>query len=950
MSAPSKQTFAQNFAEQIIEALKNGTAPWQRPWKAGEYVSPMNPVSGTRYSGVNFVALSMQLQGRADPRFVTFKQASGQDWRIKKGEHGATVEYWQFAKMEPVLNEDGSQVVDAEGKPKTQLVQLDRPIVKHFTVFHASQIDGIPAWEIPQQPDWSPSDRAETILANSGAKIAHDLRDRAYYRPSSDEIHLPPKAQFGDELAYYSTVLHELAHWTGNESRMNREFGPFGSEIYAREELRAEIASWMLAAEIGVPFDPGQHTAYVASWIKAIENDPHEIFRACRDAEKIKDFILAFELTKELTGAERGEYEGYLDGHSSPMPEATVSKQRGIGQVRVLAQEYVDLLKNSYRVESQDEFDALNQKKGRLEKEAEQLGHASTLTFLGRMVDESSSLLAQIQIEQTSNPEYQGDLDALLKFKQDAIDTCLQTLEYKPLHEEMLALLNSAAPFLTGELEAIGRDVAKMLESPAPSSDLIEDTFSDAAQGIFSAHFSGSRELQDITRDLLGRSLASSEESYLVEKVAELREQAFMAKQKEPAREPQVSNEKTWLKVPYNQRYLAKAAGAKWDGDAKLWFAPAGTPLSGVSRWMPDPDNILATQKPMSPQEEFADALQRMGLDLQGEQPVMDGKIHRVPLLDGPRGKRDGAYKGYLDGLPAGFIENHASGNRCNWKYSGHRLSASQIASLRENSAKHREEAAKAIEAQHAKAAKVCYAIWKNSEWAPSDHPYLEKKQVPGFGVKIDGQGNLVIPGRDAGGFIHTIQTILPSAKRFEPGSRKSGTFHLIDPDRQFGKGRDPLLVAEGYATAASIHMAVGLPCVSAFDAGNILPVVKALREQYPDLPIVIMADNDHQHTRKTTDGGEELWNKGVELAKAAALEVGGEVLAPEFSADEKALGLNDFNDLHVSSGLEAVHDQIAPALEAIAMLHMGSPAQQKASGLEKGSEKIAQPDMGMSM
>lgn len=110
------------------------------------------------------------------------------------------------------------------------------------------------------------------------------------------------------------------------------------------------------------------------------------------------------------------------------------------------------------------------------------------------------------------------------------------------------------------------------------------------------------------------------------------------------------------------------------------------------------------------------------------------------------------------------------------------------------------------------------------------------------------------------------------------------------------------------------------------------------------------MADNDHQHTRKTPDGVDELWNKGVELAKAAALEVGGDVLAPEFSADEKALGLNDFNDLHVSSGLEAVHDQIAPALEAIAMLHMDSPAQQKAPGLEKGSEKTAHPDMGMSM
>lgn len=937
MSAPSKQTFAENFAEQIIESLKNGTAPWQRPWKAGEFVPPMNPISGTRYSGVNLLALTKQLSGRADPRFVTFKQASGNDWRIKKGEHGATVEFWQFVKRDPLLNEDGSQALDAEGNPRMRLVQLVRPIVKHFTVFHASQIDGIPAWETPKKPDWNPSDRAEAILTNSGAKIEHDLLDRAFYRPSNDEIHLPPKSQFPDELAYYSTVLHELAHWTGNESRMNREFGPFGSEVYAREELRAEIAAWMLSIEIRVPFDPGQHSAYVASWIKAIEKDPHEIFRACRDAEKIKEYILGFELNKELSSAERGEYGGYLDGHSRPMPESSTEPKSEMRQARLLAQEYVNLLRNYNSAESENEFNALNQRKCQLEQEADVLGHAPIFSFLTRMVDESSSLTAQIQVENAHNADAAGELEALLKFKEDAIESCLNNLEYTPLHKEMLALLKEAKPYLTGELADMGREVEKILAAPAAQADKIEEVFCDAAQGIFSSHFSGEQQISIATGSLLNKFVAYTDQPSPPEKVIS-------------KSIPQNSNEKVWLNVPYNQRYLAKAAGAKWDTGAKLWYAPAGLALSGVSRWMPDPNNTLSSQKPMSPQEEFADALQRMGLDLQNQQPVMDGKIHRVPLLDGAPGKRDGAYKGYLDGVPAGFIENHKSGNRCNWKYSGHRLTPEQIEVLRANSAKHREETAKAIEAQHAKTAKVCYAIWKTADWASSDHPYLEKKQVPGFGVKVDGQGNLVIPGRDAGGFIHTIQTILPSAKRFEPGSRKSGTFHLIDPDRKFGKGHDPLLVAEGYATAATVHMAVGLPCVSAFDAGNLLPVVKSLREQYPDLPIVIMADNDHQHTRKTPDGVDELWNKGVELAKVAALEVDAHVLAPEFSADEKALGLTDFNDLQVSSGLEAVHDQIAPALEAIAMLHMDSPAQQKTSGLEKGSEKTAQPDMGMSM
>ena len=119
-----------------------------------------------------------------------------------------------------------------------------------------------------------------------------------------DEIHLPPKVNFDEPGKYYATALHELGHWTGHESRLNREGGPFGSEPYAKEELRAEIASWMLGQDIGVRHDPDQHVAYVASWIKALEEDPSEIMRACRDAEQIKEYVLGLERDKEL-GDER---------------------------------------------------------------------------------------------------------------------------------------------------------------------------------------------------------------------------------------------------------------------------------------------------------------------------------------------------------------------------------------------------------------------------------------------------------------------------------------------------------------------------------------------------------------------------------------------------------------------------------------------------------------------
>ena len=130
----------------------------------------------------------------------------------------------------------------------------------------------------------------------SGARISHSAGDRAFYRPSTDSITLPEKSQFESADRYYATALHELGHWTGHPSRLDRDLAhPFGSEGYAKEELRAEISSMIVGDELGIGHDPEQHAAYVGSWIKALQDDPLEIFRASSDAEKIHDYVLAFE-------------------------------------------------------------------------------------------------------------------------------------------------------------------------------------------------------------------------------------------------------------------------------------------------------------------------------------------------------------------------------------------------------------------------------------------------------------------------------------------------------------------------------------------------------------------------------------------------------------------------------------------------------------------------------
>lgn len=291
--------YAKEVASRIIEQLKQGTAPWQKPWQPGELRLPYNAATGKPYRGMNSMWLHMQ--GYSDPRWMTYKQAQDMGAQVRKGSKGTHIVYWKFHDEKPMLDENGKPVLDEDGNPRTVRVELERPRVFRAVVFNAQQIDGLPPLEAkPMGPEPERHARAEAILANSGAKIQHVEGDQAFYSPSTDTITLPIRNQFTSADGYYATALHELGHWTGHESRLNRNIAnPFGSEAYAREELRAEIASLMLGERLEIGHDPGQHAAYVASWIKVLEEDSREIFRAAADAEKITDFVLAFEQVRE---------------------------------------------------------------------------------------------------------------------------------------------------------------------------------------------------------------------------------------------------------------------------------------------------------------------------------------------------------------------------------------------------------------------------------------------------------------------------------------------------------------------------------------------------------------------------------------------------------------------------------------------------------------------------
>jgi len=327
-----QKPFHETVAEKLIEQLREGTAPWQKPWEPGDAGTfmPINPTTGKRYRGIN--ALQLMSEGHADPRWMTYKQAAALDAQVRRGEKGTQIQYWKFTD-EQTKTVDGKPVLDNSGKEVKETVKLERPRVFFATVFNAEQIDGLPPLAPRKEQTWNAVERAEQILQASGASIRHDQHDRAFYRVSTDNVHMPDKALFPTADAYYATALHELGHWTGHPSRLDRDLvHPFGSEGYAKEELRAEIASMILGDELGIGHDPGQHAAYVGAWIKALQDDSLEIFRAAADAEKIRDYVLGLE-QQQVQEQDAGQQvapvehpEAFIDSHGVVRDWTTVAE------------------------------------------------------------------------------------------------------------------------------------------------------------------------------------------------------------------------------------------------------------------------------------------------------------------------------------------------------------------------------------------------------------------------------------------------------------------------------------------------------------------------------------------------------------------------------------------------------------------------------------------------
>lgn len=284
-----KEEHARNVAQDMVDRLKAGTSPLQQLWVPGQHSfrMPYNAVSGRSYSMANGLRLWAQQEavGYTDSRWLSLRQGNALGARVIKGEK-ATAILIRFTRKDEDAERTKSEAEDDSARPYFSMMPL----------FNAQQFDGLaPEPEMPMPGEFERHARCEALIEDvraSGVLIEHDGGNRAYYRPSTDSIHLPLREQFRDSSSYYGVLLHECGHASGHPSRLNRDLsGKFGSASYAREELRAELASLMAGDRLQIGFQMGQHDAYVGHWIKLLENDYRELFSACADAEKICEHL-----------------------------------------------------------------------------------------------------------------------------------------------------------------------------------------------------------------------------------------------------------------------------------------------------------------------------------------------------------------------------------------------------------------------------------------------------------------------------------------------------------------------------------------------------------------------------------------------------------------------------------------------------------------------------------
>lgn len=288
----SKFDVYEKVTKLIIERLEAGVIPWRMPWKVSGGI-PQNLVSKKIYRGFNFHYL--RSFGFDQPFFLSFKQAQNLGGHVKKGAKSIEVIFW---KMREHVNTAG---------------EADKiPMLRYYRVFHVSDVEGIDPKKIPvsesHDHDFTPVQVCENLLKNWQDKpVIVPGAQSAFYRPSSDEVHMPDSRTFFEDTEYYSVLFHELTHSTGHSKRLKRDLsGGFGTVSYSQEELIAELGASYLCALCGIDNNTIDNSAaYIQSWLKRLKSDNKFFVTAASKAQNAADYICQTKF--ETVGADAEE-------------------------------------------------------------------------------------------------------------------------------------------------------------------------------------------------------------------------------------------------------------------------------------------------------------------------------------------------------------------------------------------------------------------------------------------------------------------------------------------------------------------------------------------------------------------------------------------------------------------------------------------------------------------
>lgn len=272
----------QHVTDTIIKAIEANPGSFQMPWhRGGASGTPENALTRNTYQGVNIVTLWIMGMQYEHPTWATYRQWLELGCQVRKGEKGSTIIYYSTFERE-------------EGDETKRV-----PFIKQSSVFNASQVDGYDAPVRAKLPALERLEAVDRFVGHTGARIV-ESGSVACYIPTEDVIRMPDGNRFFDTLtstraeSYYSTLCHELTHWTMHPTRLKRDMsGRFGSESYAMEELIAELGSAFLCARLHITPEVRQdHSQYVAHWLRALKNDKRAIFTASAQAQLAADFLL----------------------------------------------------------------------------------------------------------------------------------------------------------------------------------------------------------------------------------------------------------------------------------------------------------------------------------------------------------------------------------------------------------------------------------------------------------------------------------------------------------------------------------------------------------------------------------------------------------------------------------------------------------------------------------